>query len=67
MPSEAQIGATISDVLSPTPPVECLSAVIPLIADKSSISPDLAIISVRFTVSSSSIPFIKIAIRSADA
>ena len=66
-PHEAQIGATISVVLSPTPPVECLSAVMPSMAERSSISPECAIQSVKATASSSSIPFRQIAIKSADA
>ena len=39
IPIDAASGVRTSDVLSPTPPVLCLSALSPLIADKSSISP----------------------------
>ena len=46
-PAAAAIGATISVVLSPTPPVECLSADKSPKADKSSASPDFAISSVK--------------------
>ena len=65
-PSDATIGEIIKVVLSPTPPVECLSTFIPSIADRSSISPDFAIASVRMKVSSSSIPEKYIAISIAD-
>ena len=65
-PSAATIGASTNVVLSPTPPVLCLSTLIPLIADKSSISPECAIAIVRLSVSSSVIPLKYIAIKSAD-
>ena len=51
-PSAATIGARTSEVLSPTPPVLCLSTLIPLIPDKSSLSPLFSIASVRLRVSS---------------
>ncbi len=38
-PKEATSGPKTSVVLSPTPPVECLSTLIPLIFDKSIMSP----------------------------
>ena len=38
-PKEATAGASISVVVSPTPPVECLSVLIPGISEKSSILP----------------------------
>ena len=66
-PHDATNGNNIKDTLSPTPPVECLSTIIPFIFDKSSISPDFAIANAKFVVSSSSIPFKKIAISNADA
>ena len=65
-PSEATIGDMMRVVLSPTPPVECLSTFMPSIADKSSISPDLAMASVSMKVSSSSMPEKYIAISIAD-
>ena len=55
-PQEATIGAMISVVLSPTPPVECLSTFIPSMPDKSTISPECATASVIASVSSSVIP-----------
>ena len=51
-PQAATIGASISVVLSPTPPVLCLSTLMPPISDKSIISPLCAIASVRLVVSS---------------
>ena len=55
-PTEETRGASAMLVLSPTPPVECLSAFIPFIADRSSVSPLSLIASVRARVSSSSRP-----------
>ena len=66
-PNELISGNSIIDTLSPTPPVECLSTIIPSIFDKSSISPEFAISIVRFVLSLSVIPFIYIAIISAAA
>ena len=56
-PSEATSGATTSVVLSPTPPVECLSTLMPLIGERSSISPEFAIAIVRQAVSWASMPW----------
>jgi hypothetical protein len=56
IPQEATSGTSASDVLSPTPPVECLSTLIPWIAERSSRSPLSAMASVRFKVSCSFIP-----------
>lgn len=39
-PHAATIGAMISVVLSPTPPVECLSTLVPSIPERSTISPE---------------------------
>ena len=51
-------------VLSPTPPVECLSQTnsSSTMRDQSMVSPDAVIASVKLTVSSGVIPFEKIAI-----
>ena len=66
IPSDATIGAIIKVVLSPTPPVECLSTLTPGTLDKSKTSPLLINISVKLNIFSSVIPFIHIAIKSAD-
>ena len=55
-PQAAARGPTIKVVLSPTPPVECLSTLIPSIDDKSTTSPLLATKSVITAVSSLVIP-----------
>ena len=55
-PHAATIGPTISVVLSPTPPVECLSTLIPSIGDKSTKSPESRIAKVNAASSSFSIP-----------
>ena len=55
-PNEATIGVSASDVLSPTPPVECLSTLLPSIMPKSSVSPLLVIAIVSASVSFSFIP-----------
>ena len=64
-PQAATIGARCSDTLSPTPPVECLSALGARIDDRSATTPDFIIASVRSAVSRGVIPRRKIAIRSA--
>jgi len=56
----------MSEVLSPTPPVECLSTLAPGSALKSSIWPDCNIASVKAAVSSSVMPRSKTAIIQAD-
>ena len=62
IPSAATIGITISVILSPTPPVECLSTIRSDISLKSNTSPEFAIANVKFKISSCVIPFIQIAI-----
>ena len=57
IPSEARIGPRIIETLSPTPPVECLSATNDLRSEKSMVSPELIIIRVRETISSLTMPF----------
>ena len=54
------------EVLSPTPPVECLSIFIPFILDKSQTSPLCSISSVKIAISFLFIPLNKIAIAIAD-
>lgn len=66
-PHAATTGATISVVLSPTPPVLCLSTLIPGIAERSTMSPDRAMQSVSTAVSCSSMPLNQIAISRAEA
>ena len=65
-PQDATRGATTSVVLSPTPPVECLSTFFPGMDERSRVSPDLIIVSVKKYVSSSSRCWKYIAIRKAD-
>ncbi len=55
-PAAATIGVSASEVLSPTPPVECLSTFTPWMSLKSSMSPLFAIAIVSASVSSSFIP-----------
>ena len=62
-PHAATIGPSAIEVLSPTPPVECLSALIPGIDVKSITSPLFIIALAKYAVSSSFIPFKTIAIR----
>ena len=50
-PQAATIGAQISVVLSPTPPVECLSTFLPAMAERSIMSPDLAMTFVSSVIS----------------
>ena len=66
-PHAATSGTRISEVVSPTPPVECLSALTPSMSERSRVSPDLAIASVSASVSRSVMPLMQIAISSADA
>ena len=56
-PSTAAIGASTRVVLSPTPPVLCLSAVTPWMADSERQSPLSAIASVSASVSASFMPW----------
>ena len=64
-PQAATIDPRAIDVLSPTPPVECLSDFIPSMQDKSITSPLCIIASARVAVSLSDIPFRSIAINRA--
>ena len=66
-PQAATSGTRISDVVSPTPPVECLSAFTPSMSDRFSVSPDFSIASVSASVSRSLMPLMQIAISSAEA
>ena len=65
-PHAATIGQSTSEVLSPTPPVECLSAVKAPSADRSTISPEWAMAMVSAVVSGIVMPRNRIAIMSAD-
>ena len=65
-PQAAAMGPTISEVLSPTPPVECLSTLAPGMGDRSAMSPERAISQVRSTVSSGVMPLKYMAINRAD-
>ncbi len=67
MPAAATMGARAMEVLSPTPPVLCLSTFMPGISDRSSCSPDSLMHWVSITVSSSVIPRMKTAIKKAAA
>ena len=66
-PHAAASGARISDVLSPTPPVLCLSTLTPGISPRSTRAPECTIASVSHAVSSAVIPRSRIAISNADA
>ncbi len=55
-PQAATIGASISETLSPTPPVECLSSTGPLASGQESTSPESRMVSVRPTRSSIDMP-----------
>ena len=57
IPREATIGINTRVILSPTPPVLCLSTTSPS-DDKSRTSPEYAIANVRLVISSSFMPFI---------
>ena len=62
-PQAAKIGARITLVLSPTPPVECLSQtkLVSTTPVQLIVSPEVVIASVKLTVSSGIMPFKKIA------
>ena len=64
-PQAATSGSTTRVVLSPTPPVECLSTAMSTAPLRSSISPEWAIARVRSVVSCSFIPFSRTAIAQA--
>jgi hypothetical protein len=55
-PQAATIGASISETLSPTPPVECLSSTGPLAPGQSMTVPESRIASVKATASSGCMP-----------
>ena len=57
IPRDATIGINIKVILSPTPPVLCLSTTSPKL-DKSSTSPECAIYKVKSVISLSFMPFI---------
>ncbi len=57
----------ISDVLSPTPPVLCLSTLTPGMADRSTRTPDCTMASVSQVVSSGDMPRSQTAISQADS
>ena len=59
-------GAAIKLVLSPTPPVECLSTFTPGTEERSTVSPDWTMRSVRALTSRSVMPEKNTAIRNAD-
>ena len=65
-PRLATIGTSTSEVLSPTPPVECLSAFTPDTPERSSVSPLCIMAMVRSSVSRRSMPRKQIAIVMAD-
>ena len=62
----AIMGTTAREVLSPTPPVECLSTVVPGSADRSTTSPEFIISRVSVVVSRSVMPRRKMAMSRAD-
>ena len=64
-PQAAAVGPKINEVLSPTPPVECLSTFTPGMEDKSTRSPERAISKVRAAVSRWVMPRKKMAISKA--
>ena len=64
-PHAAASGTSTSVVVSPTPPVECLSTHTPSIADRSTTLPECIISMVRQAVSSGVIPRQQMAISSA--
>ena len=65
-PAAAASGATMKLVLSPTPPVECLSTLMPGMADRSTVSPERSMHSVSRLTSRSDIPEKKTAIKKDD-
>ena len=65
-PHAAAIGASGIETLSPTPPVECLSATGPSSPSQDQVSPDSIMMRVSARVSSRSIPWKKTAMSSAD-
>ena len=65
-PHAASSGTSTRLVVSPTPPVECLSTFTPEMGDRSSMSPEPAISIVRSTVSRALMPFMAMAISMAE-
>jgi len=65
-PPAATIGARISEVLSPTPPVECLSTFLPGNSGNVTTSPECSIASVSAAISGRLNPRIHVAISQAD-
>ena len=65
-PAEAARGAAIRLVLSPTPPVECLSTLDPGTDDRSIFPPERSMQSVSAETSLSDMPWKNTAIRKAD-
>ncbi len=65
-PAAAARGATTRLVLSPTPPVECLSTLTPGMAERSAVWPDRNMQSVSGLSSRSVMPEKKTAMRNAD-
>ena len=66
-PHAAASGARISDALSPTPPVLCLSTFTPGMDDRSTLIPDRTMAEVSHAVSSGVIPLRTMAISRAEA
>ena len=66
-PHAATIGARCSETLSPTPPVECLSAFGRRSAERSATTPERIMASVSAAVSAGVMPRRKIAISSAES
>ena len=66
-PHAAITGASTNDTLSPTPPVECLSAVGRVSDDRSSRSPESIIAAVQVASSRGVMPRNTMAINNADA
>ena len=64
-PQAAASGASASETLSPTPPVECLSTFAPGTSERSSTSPERSIASVSARTSASSMPRKKTAMQKA--
>ena len=64
-PQAATSGARISVVVSPTPPVECLSTFTPGMRERSAISPEWAMARVSSLVSSGVMPLRRMAMSSA--
>ena len=65
-PQQANSGAMTSEVLSPMPPVECLSTSVPKSLGHCSVAPLRSITSTKAAVSAASMPRKKIAIARAD-